>query len=350
MPDEISVLRPDDWHIHLREGGLLPITVPASARSFNRCVAMPNLQEPLTKAKQLQAYAEDIRKYVPQNVTFQPLLTLYLTDEIQVAELEEAVKLEDFFAVKCYPRGVTTNSKFGVSDLNNCNKILEKMQELGVPLLIHGESSAPTDDVFDREKVFINDSLGELRQKFPELKITLEHISSKEAAAYLRESGAYTAATITPQHLWYNRNDLLGEHLKPHLYCKPILKREEDRQALRSLVKEGFPRVFLGSDSAPHRSKDKESACGCAGIFSAPYLLEIITQIFDEMDALDKLNDFIAVNGAKFYDYPITQEQITLKRQATLVPQYVGQEYNEQLVPLGAGININWSIKRSING
>lgn len=344
MLNELSILRPDDWHVHLREGALLPITVPASAKYFNRCVVMPNLQQPLTTAKQIANYAKEIRQHIPQGSKFQPLLTMYLTDTSEVAELEEALKLDDFFGVKCYPCGVTTNSKAGVRDLNNCNAILEKMQQAGVPLLVHGESSETKDDVFDREKIFINDSLVKVRQQFPELKITLEHISSKEAAAYVRDSGPHMAATITPQHLWFNRNDLLGDNLKPHLYCKPILKREEDRQALCSLVKEGFPRVFLGSDSAPHRRQDKENSCGCAGVFSAPYLLEIITQIFDELGALDKLNDFVAVNGANFYGYPLTSDKITLKRQAIEIPDNVGQQHNEQLVPLGGGTSINWSV------
>lgn len=344
MLNELSILRPDDWHVHLREGALLPITVAASARTFHRCVIMPNLQQPLTTAKQIANYAKEIRQHIPQHSKFQPLLTMYLTDDSEVSELEAALKLSDFFGVKCYPCGVTTNSKSGVHDLNNCNAILEKMQEEGVPLLVHGESSEPSDDVFDREKIFINDSLVKVRQEFPQLKITLEHISSKEAAAYVREGNSYTAATITPQHLWYNRNDLLGDHLKPHLYCKPILKREADRLALVSLVRDGLPRVFLGSDSAPHRRQDKESSCGCAGVFSAPYLLEILAQIFEELGALDKMNDFIAVNGAKFYGYPITNDKITLKRQTTEIPEYVGQQHNEQLIPMGAGTSINWRI------
>lgn len=342
MTNELTIHRPDDWHVHLREGDLLALTVPASASHFHRCVIMPNLQQPLTTAKQIAAYSQEISKHIPKDSKFQPLLTMYLTDTSEVAELEEALKQDDFFAVKCYPYGVTTNSVSGVKDLNNCDALLDKMQEKGVPLLVHGESSKPADDVFDREKIFINESLIKIRDKFPELKITLEHISSKEAAAYIRESNRYTAATITPQHLWYNRNDLLGERLKPHLYCKPILKREEDRSALCSLIKDGFERVFLGSDSAPHRRQDKESACGCAGVFSAPYLLEILAQIFEELDelgGLDNLNDFVAVNGAKFYGYPITDDRLTLQRKPTEVPQQIGE-----IVPLGAGSTLNWSV------
>lgn len=349
MPDRITIPRPDDWHVHLREGDMLPMTVVASARCFGRCVAMPNLATPLTTASLIAAYGEQIKQIYKQDksASFKPLLTMYLTDESDPVELIAASKIENFFAVKYYPRGATTNSKYGVSDINKCSKFLEMMQELAIPLLIHGESVAPGSDVFDREKIFIDESLIPLRKDFPGLKITLEHVSSKEAATYIKQSDVNSAATITPQHLMYNRNHMLHDGIRPHLYCKPILKREEDRQALVSLIKEDFPRVFLGSDSAPHKQTDKESLCGCAGVFSSPYLLEIITHIFAEMGQLetaDKLINFVSINGAKFYGFPPAEDTITLVRQKTKLPSYIELANNDKIIPLGAGEMIHWAV------
>ena len=344
MSSKIDLPRPDDWHVHFREGELLDLTLAASGRCFGRCVAMPNLEQPLTTAAAIQKYGEELQKHIPAGSKLQPLLTMYLTDGHDPQELDAAVKIKDFFAVKLYPRGATTNSTHGVSDIAKCTKFFAQMEKLGVPLLIHCESAAKEVDAFDREKVFIDESLIPLRQQFPELKITMEHISCKEAADYISESGTNTAASITPQHLAYNRNDLLGGHLQPHLFCKPILKREDDRLALTHLIRNGHPRVFLGSDSAPHRRKDKENSCGCAGVFSAPYLLEIITQIFDELGELDKLENFVAKNGAAYYGFAPAEDKLTLVKEEQAVEEYLELANGEQLVPLGAGTKLKWKL------
>ena len=353
---KISIPRPDDWHVHWREGDVLPLTIAASERCFGRCVVMPNLLRPLTTASSVANYGKEIAKHLSANSKLQPLLTMYLTDETTTEEIMAATNIANFFAVKWYPQGVTTNSANGVTDITNCFAVLDKMQELDIPLLVHGESSNPQDDVFEREGIFIETTLTKVRANFPELRITMEHISSKEAVAYLKEAGDKTAATITPQHLWYNRNDMLGETIKPHLYCKPILKREEDRAALNSLAIDNFPRAFLGSDSAPHTKENKESSCGCAGVFSAPFLMEIITQIFDELGALDNLADFTSVNGANFYHFPVAQDKITIQMQENPVPQTISTQVgadtsspqnsvgSASFVPMAASETLKWRV------
>lgn len=360
---KISIPRPDDWHVHFREGDILPLSIAASEKCFGRCVAMPNLSNPLTNASLVAEYGKQLAHHLSSNSKLKLLLTLYLTDETTIQDIEEVSKINSFFAVKWYPKGVTTNSSGGVSDIKNCYRILDKMQELDIPLLTHGESANPQDDVFDRERIFIETILEKVRNKFSNLRITMEHISSKDAVAYLKQSNDKTAATITPQHLLYNRNNLLGEKINPHLFCKPILKREEDRQALTALVSEGFPRVFLGSDSAPHTKDNKECSHGCAGIFSAPFLLEIITQIFDDLKALDKLSGFVSINGAKFYGFPVAKDDILLYRQESKIPKYIPviksvkkngsltqqaqqAQQAQQLIPLGAGNKIQWQARK----
>lgn len=323
MTDQLSLPRPDDWHVHFRQGDILPVALAASGRCFARCVAMPNLVPPLVDAVSISNYATELNASLAKletNDQFTPLLTLYLTDDTDPAELDKASKIDNFFAVKYYPRGATTNSTQGVSSPSKCEAVFARMEELDIPLLIHGEEADAECDVFDREQVFLNEQLPSIRDKFPALRITLEHISTKAACDYLRAANDKTAATITPQHLLYNRNAMLGDKLNPHLFCKPILKREADRQALCDLVSEGFPRVFLGSDSAPHLQHDKESPCGCAGVFSAPYLIEIITDIFDKLDALDKLPAFVAENGARHYGFAPATDEITLVKRPTKVP------------------------------
>ena len=351
-PDKIKVPRPDDWHVHFRQGAIMKLSLMASARCFGRCVAMPNLRTPLTNSALVAEYSEEIERrisYYSLSPLFKPLMTLYLTDESKTEELTKSTRIKNFFGVKYYPFGVTTNSSYGVRDINNCDKFLDKMQELDIPLLIHGESNSPDDDVFDCEKIFINENMVKIRERFPQLRITMEHISTKEAAQYLREAGERTAATITPQHLRYTRNHMLKDRIKPHLYCKPILKRQEDKEELEKLIKQDFPRVFLGSDSAPHLQKDKESPCGCAGVFSSPYLLEIITQTFDEMGMLetaDKLINFVSRNGAKFYGFKEATEEICLVRKDIQVPAHLDLSNGERIIPLAAGEILSWSVEQ----
>ncbi len=339
--EKIRLPKPDDWHVHLREGALLPITLAASARCFKRCVAMPNLINPITSADQIRDYGRLIKQNLPSNTSLQPLFTLYLTENLSKEELKLALEISDFFAVKWYPAGTTTHSDEGVKNIAKCYELLEAMEEWDVPLLVHGESMSG--DVFARERIFIDDELPGLRARFPQLRITLEHISTKEAVAYLKESSTKTAATITPQHLRYNRNHMLATYIKPHLYCKPLLKKEPDRLALCELLANGFKRVFLGSDSAPHARQDKETAHGCAGVFSAPFLLEIYADIFAELGIAHLLADFAARNGANFYNFPLTSEEIELVREPCQVPAKINQNGIE-LIPLAAGEVLNWSL------
>lgn len=337
--NNVRIPRPDDWHVHFRADALLPITLRYASRCFNRCVAMPNLAQPLINAQLIAAYGAQIQEQLPPNSKLHPLLTLYLTDTTSPAELEKAYRIKNFFAVKWYPAETTTHSTAGVAKISNCYKLLETMEKLDVPLLIHGESSASSADAFDRERIFLDKELPQVRNRFPELKITLEHISTKEAAIYLREASAKTAATLTPHHLKYNRNDMLDTHINPHLYCKPLLKREEDRLALCDLVLSRCSRLFLGSDSAPHLRSNKETDQGCAGIFSAPFLIEIYTAIFAELQALEYLADFASRNGALFYGFPIATETIELIQTDQKVPLLI-----EDLVPMAAGETLSWSL------
>ena len=341
LMEKIRIPAPDDWHVHFREGALLPLTLLASSRCFNRCVAMPNLTQPLINARLVQDYAAAIHKQLPTDTRTQPLFTLYLTEALSGKELKESQKIKNFFAVKWYPVGTTTHSTAGVRDIRECYKLLEAMEEQDIPLLIHGETVS--DDVFDRERLFIEKELPQLRARFSQLRITLEHISSKEAVDYLKESSEKTAATLTAHHLKYNRNDMLGSQLKPHLYCKPLLKRERDRLALCELVASGFNRVFLGSDSAPHLRAAKETDHGCAGVFSAPFLMEIYTDIFAELGILRHLANFASRNGANFYQFPITQHEIELIQKPCKVP-FLIKEHNMELVPMAAGETLNWSL------
>lgn len=339
--EKIRIPRPDDWHVHFREGRLLPITLAASARAFNRCVAMPNLTKPLINAKRLRGYGALIKQNLPAEAGFQPLLTLYLTEGLTKEELRAARKVDNFFAVKWYPAGTTTHSDSGVRNIEKCYEPLAAMEEWDIPLLVHGESLSG--DVFERERIFVDKELPRLRAEFPQLRITLEHISTKEAVAYLQDSSDRTAATITPQHLKYNRNHMLASYIRPHLYCKPLLKKEPDRLALCDMLASDFKRVFLGSDSAPHPRSAKEAAQGCAGVFSAPFLLEIYADIFSELGIIHLLADFAARNGARFYRFPLTDSEIELVRKPCPVPASINQN-GVELIPLAAGEVLNWSL------
>ena len=337
--NHIEIPRPDDWHIHFREGDILSRTLGFASRCFNRCVAMPNLSQPLINAELVASYGTQLARNLPTNSKLQPLLTLYLTEQTNSKELKKAADIDNFFAVKWYPAGTTMHSAAGVADISKCYEVLEAMEKLDIPLLVHGESAVPADDVFDRERIFLEKEFLMVRERFPRLRITLEHISTKEAVAYLRSSSNRTAATLTPHHIKYNRNDMLAVHLNPHLYCKPVLKTEQDRLALCDLVLSGFARLFLGSDSAPHTRERKESSCGCAGVFSSPFLIEIYTEIFAELGALTQLANFSSRNGAQFYGFPPTTEKIRIARRECRVPTSIGD-----FVPMAAGETLSWNL------
>ncbi len=347
MSDELTITRPDDWHLHLRDGAALATTVPASARQFGRAIVMPNLKPPVTTSTMAAAYRERILAALPAALEgrFEPLMTLYLTDTLPPAEIERA-RAAGVVAVKLYPAGATTNSDAGVTDLRRTYATLEAMQRAGMPLLIHGEVTDPAVDVFDRERVFIETQLAPLRRDFPELKIVLEHITTRDAVQYVESAGAHTAATVTAHHLLYNRNAIFlgvggAAALRPHLYCLPILKREEHRQALLAAVISGSPRYFLGTDSAPHAAELKEHASGCAGCYTALTALELYLEAFDAAGALERFEAFASFNGAAFYGLPRNRGTVTLQRQAWRVPETLAYGAS-QLKPLRAGEMLAW--------
>lgn len=339
---QITITQPDDWHLHLRDGEALISVAPFTARQFARAIIMPNLNPPVTTVVQAVEYLDHILAAV-EGTDFEPLMTLYLTDNTSPDEIIAARKSCFIKAVKLYPSGATTNSDAGVTDIRLCDAALEEMQKAGLPLLIHGEVTDPEVDVFDREKVFIDKTLQPLTQRFPELKIVFEHITTKEAADFVMQSGNNIAATITPQHLLLNRNAMFQGGLRPHNYCLPVLKRDIHQQALLEVIRSGSNKFFLGTDSAPHSQRAKESACGCAGIFSAHAAIEIYTSIFEQQNALDKLEAFASFNGPDFYGLPRNQHTITLVKQDWKVPDHYPLG-TSQLVPFLAGQTINWKL------
>lgn len=341
---ELTITRPDDWHLHLRDNEFLTRTVNDTARCFGRAIVMPNLKPPVTTVPLAEAYYERIKSHLNSKLEFEPLMTLYLTDKTSVADIEAAVASPIVHAVKLYPAGATTNSDAGLTKINNATKVFEAMEKLGLPLLIHGESTHSEIDVFDREKHFIDNTLTRVRENFPALKIVFEHITTADAAAFVKEANDKTAATITPQHIMYNRNQLLVGGIRPHAYCLPVLKRESHRQALLEAATSGSPKFFLGTDSAPHTQSAKESACGCAGIYSAHIGIEIYAQLFDEANALDKLEGFASFFGPDFYGLPRNSQTITLVKEVETVAEQLsfGQE---NLIPLLAGESIAWRLK-----
>jgi dihydroorotase len=345
MPDSITITRPDDWHVHLRDGELMAAVVGATARQFARGIVMPNLKPPVVKVAQAKAYRERIVKALPKGAAFEPLMTLYLTDNTPAAEIERAAKAGFLKAVKYYPAGATTNSDLGVSDIRKCDAALEAMAAAGMPLLIHGEVTDPDIDVFDREMVFLDRTLGTLVKRFPALKIVVEHITTHEAAAFVERAGANVAATITAHHLLMNRNSLFAGGIRPHHYCLPVLKREPHRRALVKAATSGSPSFFLGTDSAPHPRDSKENDCGCAGIYTAHAALELYAEAFEAVDALDKLEAFASHHGPDFYGLPRNKDTVTLERVDWQVPG----EYPfgaETVVPLRAGQKIAWRLAR----
>ena len=318
MLDTLTLSRPDEGHVHLREGAILPAVLPFTAKSFARAVVMPNLRQPVTTSAHAKTYRDEILKLSPAGTDFTPLMTLYLTDTTNPDDLEEGFSQKTVMAAKLYPANATTNAEHGVSDIKNIRRVLERMQRLGMPLLIHGEVTDPGVDIFDREAVFIDRVLKPLRRDFPELKIVLEHMTTEEAASYVADEGkkGRMAATITAHHLHINRNALFAGGLRPHNYCLPVPKREKHRQAILKAATSGEKMFFLGTDSAPHVNSAKESACGCAGIFTAPHALALYAQAFEDVGKLGKLESFASRNMAAFYGLPVNKAQVTLKKGA----------------------------------
>ncbi len=343
MMDKITLTRPDDWHLHLRDGDVLADIVPHTAARFGRAIVMPNLKPPVITTEQAVDYRERILKAVPAGVSFQPLMTLYLTDNTEVDEIARARASGVVHAVKYYPAGATTNSDSGVTDIRRVYPVLEAMAEQGMPLLVHGEVTDPAVDVFDREAVFIERVLLPLLADIPSLKIIFEHITTREAVELVRQTPERLGATITPQHLMMNRNAIFQGGINPHHYCLPVLKREEHRQALVDAATSGDSRFFLGTDSAPHARTAKENACGCAGMYSAHAALEFYAQVFEEAGALDRLEAFASFHGPDFYGLPRNSDSITLVREAWQLPETISFG-KEELIPLGAGEVLSWRL------
>ncbi|MEI2743776.1 MAG: dihydroorotase [Candidatus Competibacter sp.] len=339
----LTLTRPDDWHLHVRDGDALRAVAPHTARQFARAIIMPNLNPPVTTTEQALAYRGRILDAVLPESDFQPLMTLYLTDTTAPAEIVRAKASGHVVAGKLYPAGATTHSASGVTDVRKIYPVLEAMQAQGLRLLVHGEVTDPAVDIFDREAVFIERVLIPLVRDFPALKIVLEHITTQDAADYVREAPVTVAATITAHHLLYNRNAIFQGGIRPHYYCLPVLKRERHRQALLQAATGGNPKYFLGTDSAPHPRQGKEAACGCAGCYTAYAALELYAEAFESAGALDRLEAFASVHGPDFYGLPRNAGTITLRRQMTPVPEYLAFG-DDQLVPLRAGSALSWSV------
>ncbi len=341
--DRISITRPDDWHLHLRDGPAMASVLADSARCFGRAIVMPNLKPPVTTTQQALHYRDRILGELPDGSEFEPLMTLYLTDDTPPEEIGRAKLSGRVHGVKFYPAGATTHSDAGVTRISRCFAALEKMEQLGLPLLIHGESTDPAVDVFDREKAFIDEILGPIVERHQGLKIVLEHITTRDAVQYVEVTGPNVAATITAHHLLLNRNALFLGGMRPHHYCLPVLKREEHREALVEAAISGNPKFFLGTDSAPHPRSDKETACGCAGIYSAHAAIELYATAFEEAGALDRLEGFASHYGADFYGLPRNTGTITLVREEWTVPKTL-RFGKQDLVPLRAGETIPWKL------
>ncbi len=341
--DTLTLRRPDDWHLHLRDGPGMASVLADSARRFARAIVMPNLRPPVTTTQQALHYRDRILGALPEGASFEPLMTLYLTDDTPVDEIVRAKVSGRVFGVKLYPAGATTNSDSGVTRLSRCFHALERMQEVGMPLLVHGETTDPEVDVFDREQAFLEETLGPTLERFPALKVVLEHVTTREAVQFVEVTGENVAATITAHHLLMNRNALFQGGIRPHHYCLPVLKREEDREALVAAATSGSPKFFLGSDSAPHPRRDKEAACGCAGIYTAHAALELYAIAFEEAGALDRLEGFASEFGARFYGLPLNEERVTLLREDWRAPERIAFGADE-LVPLRAGESLPWKL------
>jgi dihydroorotase len=341
--DRLTLIRPDDWHVHLRDGGMLASVVGDSARRFGRAIVMPNLKPAVRTTQQALHYRERILAALGEDARFEPLMTLYLTDDTPPEEIARAKLSGRVLGVKLYPAGATTNSAEGVTRLSRCFHALEKMEELGIALLVHGESTDPAIDVFDREKAFIEEVLGPTLDRFPGLKVVMEHITTRDAVQFIEVTGTNVAATITAHHLLLNRNALFLGGIRPHHYCLPVLKREEHREALVEAAISGNPKFFLGTDSAPHARGAKESACGCAGVYTAHAAIELYATAFEEAGALDRLEGFSSRFGAQFYGLDLNEDRITLVREEWPVPEEIDLG-GEKLVPLRAGETLPWKL------
>lgn len=337
----LSIIKPDDWHLHLREGQILEAVLPATVNSFRRAIVMPNLVPPVTDVDMAMSYRQDILNACPGDCDFEALMTLYLTDHTKPADVKAVAESPYVHAFKLYPAGATTNSESGVTSLPDLMPTLEAMAEYQVPLLIHGEVTDTDVDVFDREAVFIDHVLSPLLEAVPALKVVFEHLTTRQGVEFVLDAGDNVAATLTAHHLVYNRNAMFDKGIRPHHYCLPVLKRETHRQALIAAAISGNRKFFLGSDSAPHDRVRKESACGCAGMYSAPVALELYAQVFEDNDSLDKLEAFASLNGPGFYGLNINAEQITLKKESWQVPSLITAG-SEDLVPLCAGEILHW--------
>ena len=338
----LTLTRPDDWHLHLRDGEALRAVLPHSARQFARAIVMPNLRPPVTTVATAAAYRQRILAALPAGMKFEPLMTLYLTDNTPGDEIRRAADSGFVKAVKLYPAGATTNSDAGVTDLAKCDAALAEMEKAGMPLLVHGEVTDPTVDIFDRENVFIDTVLKPLLARHPGLRVVFEHITTKDAAEFVASAGDNVAATITAHHLLYNRNAIFSGGVRPHYYCLPVLKRETHRAALLRAATSGSPRFFLGTDSAPHARHTKEASCGCAGCYTALSALELYAEAFESAGALDRLETFACFNGPDFYRLPRNADTVTLEKRPWVVPEELAYTSGEVLVPLRAGETLSW--------
>jgi len=343
--NSITLTRPDDWHLHLRDGDAMAAVVAASARQMGRAIIMPNLTPPVTTTERALAYRERILAALPTGAAFEPLMTLYLTDNTPVDEIERAHASGLIQAVKLYPAGATTNSASGVTDLTLCDSAIGAMARLGIPLLVHGEVTDADIDIFDREAVFIERVMKPLLERHPDLKVVFEHITTADAAEFVTAAPANVAATITVHHLLFNRNHMLVGGIRPHYYCLPILKRERHRQALMAAATSGSPKFFLGTDSAPHARGDKESACGCAGAFTAPAALELYATAFEQAGALERLEGFASHFGPDFYGLARNTDTVTLVREPWQLPETLPYAEGQRIVPLAAGETLEWKLQ-----
>jgi dihydroorotase len=343
--NELTITRPDDWHLHLRDGGAMAAVLPDTARRFARAIIMPNLKPPVTTVNEAARYRDRIVAALPAGMAFEPLMTLYLTDNTPAEEIIRAKQSGFVHAVKYYPAGATTHSNSGVTQLGKAYSAIAGMEEHEMPLLLHGEVTDAEVDVFDREAVFIDRHLTRLLKDFPRLKVVLEHITTKQAAEFVRAAPANVAATVTVHHLLYNRNAMFRGGIRPHYYCVPVLKRESHREALINAAISGNPKFFLGTDSAPHAQTAKESACGCAGIYTAHAAIELYAEVFESAGALDKLEGFASHHGADFYCLPRNSEKISLRRESWAVPQTMMMD-GQLLIPLRAGESVGWQLMR----
>lgn len=343
-PTRLTLTRPDDWHLHLRDGDMLAAVLPDTARRFARAMVMPNLDPPVRTTDEARAYRERILATLPAGMNFEPLMTLYLTDHTSPEEIVRASRSGFVYGVgEAFLAGATTNAQWGISDFARCDKVFAAMQDVDLPLLLHGEVTDPAVDVFDREAVFIRRHLVPIVARFPRLRVVLEHITTQQAVEFVAAAGPNVAATITAHHLLLNRNAMFAGGIRPHAYCLPVLKRETHRQALLAAATSGNPKFFLGSDSAPHARRNKESACGCAGIYTAHAGIELYAEAFEEAGALDRLEAFASFHGPNFYRLPRNRDSVTLLKQAWPVPPEIDRR-GDALVPLRAGAAVAWTL------